>query len=70
MTESDADPSKPLREVLSERQIEFIREESDVDNIEKILNSSLNDVMKSASKPDLTELMGQVTGQFDAEIDE
>lgn len=63
MADSDTDPSKPLREVLTDEQIQYLREESSVENLNSILDSSLNELMKSSSKPDLTQLMSQATGQ-------
>lgn len=64
MAESNADRSQPLKDVLTGEQIEFLREQSDVGNLDEVLNSTLNEIMKSASKPDLTELMGRATGQM------
>ncbi|MFB6347817.1 MAG: hypothetical protein ABEK50_19040, partial [bacterium] len=61
MTSFGSDKTKPLREVLTEEQINYIKEESDHENIDSILDSSLNEIMESTSKPDLTQLMGQAT---------
>lgn len=67
MSGESTDPTQPLREVLTDEQIKYIRDETDHENIESILNSSLNEIMQSASKPDLTQLMGQATDQFDVD---
>lgn len=70
MSDPGSDPGKPLKDVLTDRQIDYLREEADLSDLESILDSSLDELMESASKPDLTELMGQATDRLSTDDDE
>ena len=56
------DPERPLRDVFTEEQIQFLKENQDQYDLASILDQSLKDVMTSDDKPSLTELMQSATG--------
>lgn len=61
MSDDFSDPTQPLRSVFTDDQIEFLRENLDEYDIDKLLNNSLKDLMTHDDKPSLTELMETVT---------
>lgn len=56
------DPERPLRDVFTEEQIEFLEENQDQYDLDAILDQSLKDVMTSDEKPSITDLMQSATG--------
>jgi hypothetical protein len=54
------DPSQPLREVLDEEQVEFLRERNEEPEFQNLLDKSLKDILGSDDDPDLGELLDQL----------
>lgn len=60
-SEGTPDPERPLREVFSEEQIEFLEENQDEYDLDDLLDQSLKDVMTSDDEPSVTDLMQAAT---------
>lgn len=60
------DPERPLREVFTEEQIEFLRENQDQYDLDSILDKTLKDLMTSDDDPSVADLMQSATGGQDA----
>jgi len=61
MTSADRpDPSRPLREVLDEKQVEFLREHGGEAQLDQLLDKSLREILDSENEPDLGQLLDRL----------
>lgn len=58
--EDRPDPSRPLREVLDEEQIDFLRERQEDPQLRKLLDQSLKEILGSENDTDIGELLDQL----------
>jgi hypothetical protein len=61
MTSGDRpDPSRPLREVLDEKQVKFLREYGGEAQLDQLLDKSLRENLDSENEPNLGQLFDRL----------
>ncbi len=61
----EAEPTQPLRTILSEDQISFLREKVDEYDLNEILDQSPRDLMRSDEEPSPTDLLASMASEAD-----